>query len=155
MHLRINPTNIAAPNNNAYSHAVLIAAGTRVLHISGQIGTRVDGTIPADFEEQAAIVWSNLRVILKAADMDVSHLIKINSFIVGTAHLPAFVASRLAFLGDGRCDARPRDERAETRGTTTSRRTRDAVSQRNLHRTSPPSASVGFLFRTTRATFSC
>lgn len=100
MHVSINPASIAPPNNNAYSHAVLIAAGTRVLHISGQIGTRVDGTIPADFEEQAAIVWSNLRTILKAADMDVSHLIKINSFIVGTAHLPAFVASRRAFLGD-------------------------------------------------------
>ena len=100
MHASINPASIAPANNDTYSHAVLIAPGMRILHISGQIGSRADGTIPVTFAEQAEIVWSNLRTILQAADMDVSHLVKINSFIVGTTHLPAFVASRHRFLGD-------------------------------------------------------
>lgn len=100
MHRSVNPPDIAPPNNNGYSHGLLIQPGARILHISGQIGTRPDGSIPPDFDLQAEVVWANLRTILAAASMGLEHLVKLNSFIVGTEHIPAFVASRRRFLGD-------------------------------------------------------
>ena len=99
MNTPIVPPSIAAPNNDAYSHAVLVPTGSRVLHIAGQIGTRLDGTIPASFDEQADIVWSNLFAILAAAGMGPTALVKVNAFIVGAEHVPAYVASRRRHLG--------------------------------------------------------
>jgi enamine deaminase RidA (YjgF/YER057c/UK114 family) len=83
MNTPLVPPSIAAPNNNAYSHAVLVPAGSRLLHIAGQIGTRLDGTIPEGFD-----------------GMEPASLVKVNAFIVGPEHIPAYVASRRRHLGE-------------------------------------------------------
>ncbi|MBI4692886.1 MAG: RidA family protein [Gammaproteobacteria bacterium] len=100
MNTPLVPPSIAAPNNEAYSHAVLVPAGSRLLHIAGQIGTRLDGTIPERFDEQADIVWTNLFAILAAAGMEPASLVKVNAFIVGPEHIPAYVAARRRHLGE-------------------------------------------------------
>src|SRR6056300_806843 len=60
-----------------YAHGVEIPASWRIVQTSGQLGIRLDGTIPADAYEQAKICFENIREILKEAGMcagDVSHI---------------------------------------------------------------------------------
>ena len=42
----------APPPVAAYTHAIEVTGATRTLYISGQVGQRMDGTIPADIVEQ-------------------------------------------------------------------------------------------------------
>ena len=56
--------------------------GTRRLVISGQVGLRLDGTVPSDFVSQMDLAWDNLLEIVEAADMSVENLLKISMFAV-------------------------------------------------------------------------
>ena len=53
----------------AYRQAIEVTGATRTLYISGQVGQRMDGTIPADIVEQSRLAWQNLEAHLKAAGM--------------------------------------------------------------------------------------
>ena len=59
----------APPPVAAYSQAVEVTGGTRMLFISGQLGIEADGTTPAGMAEQARLAWRNLEAQLKAAAM--------------------------------------------------------------------------------------
>ena len=50
-----------------YTRAIEVTGATRTLYISGQVGQRMDGTIPADIVEQSRLAWQNLEAQLKAA----------------------------------------------------------------------------------------
>jgi len=92
-----NPETIHKPLGG-YSHQVEIAGG-RMLIISGQIGIRLDGTIPEDPIEQLDIAFENIFRNLKAANMQVTDLVKLTTYLVGewdTDKRRALVASKLA-----------------------------------------------------------
>jgi enamine deaminase RidA (YjgF/YER057c/UK114 family) len=99
--VRLNPPERAAPVG-AYSQGVVAPVAGRWLHVSGQVGLRPDGTVPASFEEQAQVAWENLVAVLAAAGMDAGDLVKITSFLVDPAHVPAFARVRSGFLGEAR-----------------------------------------------------
>jgi enamine deaminase RidA (YjgF/YER057c/UK114 family) len=61
----LNPSNVHAPVGS-YSHTVTVPAGTELLFISGQVGMRPDGSLPASFGEQAEAVFENIRSCLAA-----------------------------------------------------------------------------------------
>ncbi|MEO8135208.1 MAG: Rid family hydrolase, partial [Betaproteobacteria bacterium] len=82
------PSGIAPPAA-LYVHGMEIPANARWLFISGQIGAHPDGRIGADAREQAEIIWHNIAVILRSADMAVSDIVKLTSYAVGPRHLPA------------------------------------------------------------------
>jgi 2-iminobutanoate/2-iminopropanoate deaminase len=71
----------------AYTQAIEVTGATRTLYISGQIGQRMDGTIPADIVEQSRLAWQNLEAQLKAAGMTLDNLVKVrrpaSTLIVG------------------------------------------------------------------------
>jgi enamine deaminase RidA (YjgF/YER057c/UK114 family) len=85
-----------------YSDAVEIAAGARQLHISGTPGIDKNGIVPESFEEQADLAWRNLVEILRAADMDVGNLVKINQYMVRAEDIAAYPPVRLRYLGEHR-----------------------------------------------------
>ena len=62
----LNPAHIAPPYKNRYSHAIEVSAGSRMLFISGTVGVKPDGTVPAEFAAQVETVMQNLTEILKA-----------------------------------------------------------------------------------------
>ena len=68
MNREIMPSSIAPPAAN-YAHAVLSEGADKVLHLSGVVATRPDGTIPDDVADQAAVIWSNIAAILAEAEM--------------------------------------------------------------------------------------
>jgi 2-iminobutanoate/2-iminopropanoate deaminase len=94
---KLNPANIAAPVG-AYSHGVLAPAGGRWLHVSGQIGMRPDGSLADGFASQAEVAWENLLGVLRAANMDASHLVKVTTYLVDGEHLKELNAVRSRFL---------------------------------------------------------
>jgi 2-iminobutanoate/2-iminopropanoate deaminase len=60
----LNPGNVHAPVGS-YSHTVTVPPGTELLFISGQVGMRPDGSLPASFVEQAEVVFSNINSCLR------------------------------------------------------------------------------------------
>jgi enamine deaminase RidA (YjgF/YER057c/UK114 family) len=75
-----NPRAIAAPASR-YSHGVVHGARARRLVISGQIGARIDGTIPDDLETQMEVAWDNLIEVLREGGMTVADLVKVVTFV--------------------------------------------------------------------------
>ena len=81
MNREIQPSSIAPPAAN-YAHAVLTENPGQMLHVSGQIAARADGSIPDDVGDQAVVIWSNITEILAAADMQISDIVSITTYVV-------------------------------------------------------------------------
>jgi 2-iminobutanoate/2-iminopropanoate deaminase len=97
---QINPTGVFPPYAN-YAHAVEVAAGSRLLFISGLNGYAADGnTMPEDFEGQAEIIWSHLETILVAADMSIENLVSLRFYLAEPALDPANVRLLKQRLGN-------------------------------------------------------
>jgi enamine deaminase RidA (YjgF/YER057c/UK114 family) len=95
-----NPPGVFPPYAN-YAHAVEVAAGARLLFISGLNGFEADGeTMPPDFEGQAELIWSHLERILSAAEMSIDDLVSLRFYLAAPAHDPANVAVLKRRLGD-------------------------------------------------------
>jgi enamine deaminase RidA (YjgF/YER057c/UK114 family) len=97
MKLFRNPETLHKPLGR-YSHQVEIT-GERMLIISGQVGMRLDGSIPEDPIEQLDVAFENIFRNLRAANMQVTDLVKLTTYLVGewdTDKRRALVASKLA-----------------------------------------------------------
>jgi 2-iminobutanoate/2-iminopropanoate deaminase len=97
----LNPASIAAPLG-LYTHGIVTEGPGRWLHVSGQVGVRPDGTIPQGFAEQVEVAWTNLLAVLAEAGMGVEDLVKVTTFVVDEADLPALGPVRARFLGQAR-----------------------------------------------------
>src|ERR1700693_1475641 len=86
----------------AYSQAVEVAGGTRMLFISGQVAVEADGTMPTGMTGQTRIAWRNLEAQLKAARMGLDNLVKVTMIIPDPADIPASRPVRADALGDRR-----------------------------------------------------
>lgn len=97
MKLFRNPETLHKPLGR-YSHQVEVS-GERMLIISGQVGMRLDGSIPEDPIEQLDLAFENIFRNLRAANMQVTDLVKLTTYLVGewdTDKRRALVASKLA-----------------------------------------------------------
>ena len=79
------PDSVPAPVGN-YSLGLEIPAGSRILFISGQIPETLSGEIPPGFEAQCNLVWDHILAILRAADMSVTDLVKVTTFLTDREH---------------------------------------------------------------------
>ena len=92
-----NPQDIHKPVG-LYVHQIEVRGRERLLVISGQVGMREDGTVPEDPIEQIEVAFENIQRNLRAADMDVKDIIKINYYLVGemdTARRREVISARL------------------------------------------------------------
>jgi 2-iminobutanoate/2-iminopropanoate deaminase len=95
MNREIMPSTIAPPAAN-YAHAVLSEHADKLLHLSGVVAARPDGTIPDDVADQAAVIWSNIAAILAEAEMGLDDIVSITTYVVFDfmARLPEVMAAR-------------------------------------------------------------
>ena len=98
MNKALNPSNIAPPYKNRYSHAIEVSAGARMLFVSGTVGVKPDGSVPADFAAQVETVMQNLTEILKAAGMGWGDVVKLSGFLTPQGDIPTFAQVRERFL---------------------------------------------------------
>jgi 2-iminobutanoate/2-iminopropanoate deaminase len=92
----LNPAFTAA--RDIYADGAEIAGGRRVLHLSGQVGIRPDGTTGPDFAEQCDQALANMLAVLKAAAMRPEHVVKLTCFVVGQQPLAALYDARRRHL---------------------------------------------------------
>lgn len=94
-----NPGSIAPPFRNIYSHGVESPADARTLWISGQVGTKSDGTIAPDCAGQAEQIMENIREILASAGMLFADLVKLNAYLLKAEDILVFAPIRARHLG--------------------------------------------------------
>jgi 2-iminobutanoate/2-iminopropanoate deaminase len=92
----VNPAFTKA--RDIYADGAEIGGGLRVLHLSGQVGIRPDGTTSLDFAEQCDQALVNLRAVLNAAAMTPEHVAKLTCFVVGPQPLAALYDARRRHL---------------------------------------------------------
>lgn len=103
MNTPILPPTMAPPAAN-YVHAMLSTDASRVLHTSGVVPTAPDGTTPTDIADQADVVWRNIEALLAEADMLVSSIVSITTYVVvdQLTSLGAVMAARDRAMGTHR-----------------------------------------------------
>ena len=77
-----NPSTVHPPVAN-YTHQIELSGNERLLILSGQVGMKPDGSVPADPIEQLDVALENVGRQLEAANMDVQDLLKITTYLVG------------------------------------------------------------------------
>ena len=98
MNKALNPTHIAPPYKNRYSHAIEVSAGSRMLFVSGTVGVKPDGSVPSEFAAQVETVMQSLTEILKSADMDWGDVVKLTGFLTPQANIPTFAEIRQRYF---------------------------------------------------------
>jgi 2-iminobutanoate/2-iminopropanoate deaminase len=93
VHKSLSPASIYPPFA-PYSHGIEVAAGSRLVFCSGQLGIAADSAVPPDCAGQARLCFESIRAILAEAGMDFSHVIKINAFVTGREHLKPYMDVR-------------------------------------------------------------
>jgi enamine deaminase RidA (YjgF/YER057c/UK114 family) len=83
----------------AYTQVIEVSGAARTLYISGQIGLRMDGTIPDDVVEQSRLTWQNLEAQLKAAGMTLDNLVKVTTILPNQGDVAAAREARSKALG--------------------------------------------------------
>ena len=91
------PDTIRAPFAQ-YSHGVEVPAGARTLFCSGQLGIAADDSIPEDAGGQTELCFENISAILASAGMTMADVIRINAYVTGREHLPAYMAVRDRYI---------------------------------------------------------
>lgn len=92
-------SNQAPKPSGGYSQALDVQGATRWLVISGQIPVDRAGVVPANFAEQADLVWANLLAQLDAAGMGVANLVKVTTFLSSRQYAEESGAARRRALG--------------------------------------------------------
>jgi enamine deaminase RidA (YjgF/YER057c/UK114 family) len=77
-----NPGTVHSPVGR-YVHQIEVSGEGRLLFLSGQVGKRLDGTVPADPVDQLGVALENVLENLRAAGFEPTDLVKITTYIVG------------------------------------------------------------------------
>ena len=83
---------------SAYAQGMVVPAGQRVVHVSGQVGVTLAGDIPADVARQHELAWENAMAVLAAAGMDHRNIVDAHVYITDRAHLGIYRQTRDKFL---------------------------------------------------------
>jgi 2-iminobutanoate/2-iminopropanoate deaminase len=67
--------------DGAYADAKEVIGQRRILYISGQVPETPEGYVPQDFEDQARLVFKNIRALLTSAGMELRNLVKITIYL--------------------------------------------------------------------------
>ncbi len=93
MHSYLTPPAIRAPFA-AYSHGVEVAAGSRFVFCSGQLGIAPDETVPEDEGAQTELCFAAIGAILAEAGMTLADVVRINAYVTDRAFMKGYMAVR-------------------------------------------------------------
>lgn len=96
---RVNAASVFVPTTG-YSQAMVVAAPTRLLFVSGQTPLEADGTVPGGFEAQCRRAWKSVEAQLQAAGMTLDNLVMHRTYLADRSHAMANRAIRQEVLGD-------------------------------------------------------
>ena len=87
------PSTMPAPFA-AYSHGVVVQAGTDMLFCSGQLGIGPEAHVPEDAAAQAELCFANAKAILEAAGMSFADVVRINAYVTDRAYMRPYMDVR-------------------------------------------------------------
>ena len=99
---------VFAPRGH-YSPGLLIAPDKSWLVLSGQVAVGLDGNTPHGIGAQTRLIWQNIKHLLVAAEMDVSDIVKVTSYLTSTGQIAGFNAARTGILGGAQASVDPAD----------------------------------------------
>jgi 2-iminobutanoate/2-iminopropanoate deaminase len=90
--MKLTPINAkdAPQPSGGYAQAMEVSGASRLLFISGQVPDAIDGSTPADFEDQARLIWKNLIAQLTEADMTLDNLVKVTFFLSDRKYIDGY-----------------------------------------------------------------
>lgn len=83
-----------------YSHAIEVAAGARLVFVSGQLGVKPDDTVPSTVEDQAEQCFRNIAAILLEAGLGLADIVRIDAFVTAREHMKGYMSVRDRLIGD-------------------------------------------------------
>lgn len=89
MPVPLTPSSIRPPMAR-YSHGMEVAAGSRLVFCSGQVGMRPDGTVPQDAAEQVALCFANIAAVLAEAGLGLDDVVRLNAYVTDRAYLQSY-----------------------------------------------------------------
>ena len=95
---RLHPQTIHPPFAH-YAHGVEVAAGTRLVFCSGQLGVALDAYIPDNAAEQAELCFQAIAAILGEAGMGLADVIRLNAYVSAREYLAPYMAARDRHMG--------------------------------------------------------
>jgi enamine deaminase RidA (YjgF/YER057c/UK114 family) len=93
-----NPASVHTPVGS-YVHTAVVPGGSKLVFISGQVGMRRNGTVPATLAEQADVVFDNLRGCLAEHGLGMESIVKLTSYLVSGQDMKAMREVRQRHLG--------------------------------------------------------
>jgi enamine deaminase RidA (YjgF/YER057c/UK114 family) len=90
---------ICAHSNNA-AHGTEIPPNARILFCNGQVGGRLDGTVPEDPREQLEVIFERIRTILAASNMTFDDVVKFTVYVTDKSVLDEYFCMRWRIMGD-------------------------------------------------------
>lgn len=98
---KLNPPSISAPLG-AYTHGIEVAPGARLIHVSGQVGMRADGSVAEGIEGQLECAWQNIFAILAASGMGPADVVKVTTYLTRPEDFKVHPRIRAKYLGEAR-----------------------------------------------------
>src|SRR5215468_3568527 len=90
---------ICAHSNNA-AHGIEVPPNARILFCNGQVGARLDGTVPENPLEQIEIIFERIRLILAASNMTFQDVVKFTVYVTDKSILDDYFRIRGRIMGD-------------------------------------------------------
>lgn len=82
-HSIVNPEDLHDPVPFGYSHTVRIPAGAELVLVSGQYGSKADGSVVSpDFAEQVQQAFRNLGVALAAQGLGTKDIVQLRTYLI-------------------------------------------------------------------------
>ncbi len=89
----IDTPNAPRPFSN-YAQGIEVAPGSRIIHVSGQVGATIGGEIPEDAARQHQLAWENALAVLAAAGMDHRNIVDAHVYITDRAYISLYRETR-------------------------------------------------------------
>lgn len=82
------------------AHGMEIPANARILFCNGQVGARLDGTVPENPLEQIEVIFERVRIILAASNMTFRDVVKFTVYVTDKSILDDYFRIRGRIMGD-------------------------------------------------------
>ena len=83
----------------SYAQACEVVGASRLLFVSGQVPLTRNDELPSTFGEQCRLAWANVEAQLRAADMELTNLVKVTIFLSDREYAVENRAVRQGILG--------------------------------------------------------
>jgi 2-iminobutanoate/2-iminopropanoate deaminase len=89
----LSPPSIRPPLAR-YSHGIAVPTGHRLVITAGQLGIRLDESIPEDCEAQADICFANIAAILAEDGMTMADVVRLSVYVTAREHMQGYRRAR-------------------------------------------------------------